>query len=136
MTKSQKVEWNEIEILVEILCKKILKTSGKFSSITTISRGGLVPARLVADCLDIKKIYVDKKKIAVNSLFVDDIFDSGKTFEKILASAKDPSTLVYATLFARKGKSSPKQLIYGKKTRNKDYVVFPWDKKEFQNSNS
>ena len=136
MVKGQKVDWNEIESLVEILCKKILKTSRQFSSITTISRGGLVPARLIADCLDIKKIHVDKKKIIANSLFVDDIFDSGKTFEKIIASAEDPSALVYATLFARKGKSYPKQLVYGKKTRNEDYVVFPWDKKEFQNSNS
>ena len=136
MVKGQKVDWNEIESLVAILCKKILNTSRQFSSITTISRGGLVPARLIADCLDIKKIRVDKKKIVANSLFVDDIFDSGKTFEKIIASAEDPSTLVYATLFARKGKSYPKQLVYGKKTRNKDYVVFPWDKKEFQNSKS
>lgn len=136
MTTSQNVEWSEIESTVETLCKKILKTSRTFSSITTISRGGLVPARLVADYLGIKKIYVDKKKTGINSLFVDDIFDSGQTFEKIIGSAEDPSSLVYATLFVRKGKSYPKQLVYGKKTNNKDYVVFPWDKKEFQNSDS
>ena len=136
MAKNQNVQWNEIESLVEILCKKILKTARTFSSISTVSRGGLVPARLVADCLDIKKIYVDKKKISMNSLFVDDIFDSGQTFEKIISSAENPSVLVYATLFARRGKSYPKQLVYGKQTNNKDYVVFPWDKKEFQNTNS
>ena len=131
MTDSQHVDWNEIELLVDIVCKKIKKNSRKFSSITTISRGGLVPARLLADCLEIKKIYVDRHKIPSNSLFVDDIYDSGKTFEKIKTCTDDPSKLVYATLYARIGKQYPKQLVYAKKTKNKKYVVFPWDANEF-----
>ena len=134
MVKSQQIEWLEIESLVDILCKKILNLSRTFSNISTVSRGGLVPVRLIANCLGIKKIYVDKKKIPMTSLFVDDIFDSGQTFEKIKACAEDSSVLVYATLFARRGKIYPKQLVYAKKTKNKDYVVFPWDRKEFQKS--
>lgn len=131
---SQDVDWFEIESLVKKLSKKISKLPRTFSSITTLSRGGLVPARLVADQLGIKKIFVDKKKISSDSLFVDDIFDSGDTFDEIIKRVDVPSKFVYATLFARRGKKYPKQLLYGKKTNNSAYVVFPWDKLEFERS--
>ena len=131
---SQDVDWFEIESLVKKLSNKISKLPRTFSSITTISRGGLIPARLVADQLGIKKIFVDKKKISSNSLFVDDIFDSGDTFSEIIKRVDLPSKFVFATLFARRGKKYPKQLLYGKKTNNTAYVVFPWDKLEFKRS--
>lgn len=128
---TQSVSWDEIESLVEILAKKILKLPRTFSSITTLSRGGLVPSRLLADHLGIKKIHVDKKKISSDSLCVDDIFDTGDTFNGIIPKVDDPSKLVFATLFARRGKRYPKQIVYAKKTNNNAYVIFPWDKLEF-----
>ncbi|MCV0392423.1 MAG: phosphoribosyltransferase [Nitrosopumilus sp.] len=134
MPTEQFITWNDIEYLIENLSKKISKLPRSFSSITTVSRGGLVPSRLMADHLGIKKIFVDKKKISASSLFVDDIYDSGDTFKKIISNVDDPSKLVFVTLFARRGKKYPKQLVYAKKTINDDYVVFPWDKLEFQTS--
>ncbi len=124
--------WNEIESLVTGLSKKILKLPRTFTSITTVSRGGLIPARLIADQLGIKKIYVDKRKISHNSLFVDDIFDTGNTYNQIIKRVDVPSKIIFATLFARRGKKYPEQLIYSKKTNNHEYVVFPWDKLEFK----
>ncbi len=134
MSFEQNVSWNEIESLVKILSKKILNLERTFSSITTLSRGGLIPSRLLADYLGIKKIFVDKKNISFDSLFIDDIFDSGDTFDKIIVCTDNPSKLVFATLFARSEKKYPKQLVYAKKTDNSAYVVFPWDKLEFQKS--
>ena len=103
-----------------------------FSSISTISRGGLVPARLLADNLGMDIIYVDRNKIPSDSLFVDDIYDSGNTFKKIISKSEDPTHLVYATLFARHGKKFPKQLIFAKQTKANEYIVYPWDKLEFK----
>ena len=134
MSLEQDVSWNEIESMVIILSKKISKLHRSFSSIPTLSRGVLVPSRLLADHLGIKTIFVDKRKITSDSLFVDDIFDSGKTFDKILLNVDDPSKLVFVTLFARHGKKYPKNLVYAKKTNNDAYVIFPWDKLEFQRS--
>ncbi len=134
MSFEQNVNWNEIESLVQILSKKILNLERNFSSITTLSRGGLVPSRLLADYLGIKKFFVDKKNISSDSLFIDDIFDSGDTFDKIIPNVDNPSNLVFATLFARSEKKYPKQLVYAKKTDNSTYVVFPWDRLEFQRS--
>ena len=134
MTLEQDVSWNEIELLVEQLCKKILKLPRTFSSITTLSRGGFVPSRLVADYLGIETIRVDKRKISSDSLFVDDIFDTGSAFEKVISKTDRPSKLVFVTLFARRGKKYPSNLLYAKKTTSDAYVIFPWDKLEFQRS--
>ena len=134
MSLQQDVNWNEIESLIKTLSKKILKLPVTFSSITTVSRGGLIPSRLLADHLGIETIFVDKKKISSDSLFVDDIFDSGDTFNKIISNTDIPSKLTFVTLFARSGQKYPQNLLYAKKTNDDGYVVFPWDKLEFQKS--
>ena len=134
MVKSQYVSWNEIEKTVQIISNNISKSSKNFSSITTISRGGLIPSRLLADSLDIEKIFVDQNIISSDSLFVDDIFDSGKTFSDVMSKATDSSKLTFATLFARRGVSYPEQLIYGEQTLDNSYLVFPWDKLEYEKS--
>lgn len=132
---SDKVGWSRIEKLAKILTEKITETSRDFQSISTISRGGLVPARLIADRLGINEILVDKNKIPDDSLFVDDIYDSGDTFKKILTKVEDPSSLVFATFFARKGKKYPKALIYAVQTSGNEYVVYPWDRFEHKRMN-
>jgi len=135
-TDSQNVTWLDIERLTKLLSRKLSMLSKDFSSISTISRGGLIPARLLADHMNIDKILVDKNRIPINSLFVDDIFDSGHTFQKILSKVDYPSSFIYATLFARKGKKYPKQLIYAEKTKCDDYIVYPWDKLEYGRSHN
>ena len=122
--------WSEIESTVAILVKKIQDKKIQFRTISTISRGGLVPARLVADRLDIKQILVDAESIPADSLFIDDIYDSGETFRKIIQRADDQDSLVFATIYARRKKSYPKQLIYSELTRDSEYIVYPWDRFE------
>ena len=122
------ISWKQIESDINSLAQKLECNS--FSSIFTISRGGLVPSRLLADLLGIKKIYVDSPTIPSHSLIVDDIFDSGKTFEKI-STLIDGDDFTFATIYARHQKNFPKQLLFGKLVTSDDYLVFPWDKIEF-----
>ncbi len=122
--------WSEIEAFTAILVKKILGQKVNYDKIYTISRGGLVPSRLVADRLNIKQILVDEETIPAGALFVDDIYDTGETFRKIIQNAEDPDSVVYATVFARRKKRYPKQLIYAKLTKNNEYIVYPWDRFE------
>jgi hypoxanthine phosphoribosyltransferase len=131
-SESQKVTWSEVEKLIKVLADKVSSLQREFSNITTISRGGLVPSRLLADHLGINTIIVDPKKISSDSIFVDDIYDSGTTFKKIINRVDHPSELVYVTLFARRGKKYPKQLIFAKKTNTNSYIVYPWDKLEYK----
>ena len=133
MITTQDVSWADIANLIQILSNNILRLSRSFTSITTLSRGGLVPSRLLADTLGIKKIFVDQTSVSSDSLFVDDIFDTGKTFDNIFSCVDDPSKFIFATLFARRGMKYPEQLIYAEKTFDDSYVVFPWDKLEFKN---
>ena len=135
MIEMHEVNWNDIEEIIKKLSKRILELNRTFSSITTVSRGGLIPSRLIADALNIKKIYVDQNNISSDSLFVDDIFDSGKTFNNIFLHVDDASKFIFATLYARRGMAYPEQLIYGEKTFDNSYVVFPWDRLEFKNNN-
>jgi hypoxanthine phosphoribosyltransferase len=134
MVEMQEVNWNDIEEIIKKLSKSILELDRSFSSITTVSRGGLIPSRLIADALNIKKIYVDQDNISSDSLFVDDIFDSGKTFNNIFLHVDNGSKFIFATLYARRGMKYPEQLIYGEKTFDTSYVVFPWDRLEFKNN--
>jgi hypoxanthine phosphoribosyltransferase len=107
-SNSEKVSWSEIEKLIKILSEKIISMSRDFANISTISRGGLVPARLLADHLGLDTILVDQKKISSDSIFIDDIYDSGNTFKKIINKVDRPSDFLYATLFARRGKKISK----------------------------
>jgi hypoxanthine phosphoribosyltransferase len=134
MVEMQEVNWNDIEEIIKKLSERISQLNRSFSSITTVSRGGLIPSRLIADALNIKKIYVDQDNISSDSLFVDDIFDSGKTFNNIFLHVDNGSKFIFATLYARRGMKYPEQLIYGEKTFDDSYVVFPWDKLEFKNN--
>lgn len=122
--------WSDIESQVAMLATKIRKSGFEFDTIATVSRGGLVPARLVADHFNIKKILVDKNKIPPRTLFVDDIYDSGNTFDKIFPLVMEPKNFLYATLVARKGMKYPRQLVYAEKTQGQEYIVFPWEKLE------
>ena len=135
MVEIQEVNWTDIEKIIKKLSERILELNRTFSSISTVSRGGLIPSRLIADALNIKKIYVDQNKISSDSLFVDDIFDSGKTFNDVLLRVDDDSKIIFTTLYARRGMTYPDQLIYGEETFDDSYVVFPWDKLEFKNNN-
>lgn len=122
--------WENIEACTVVLIKKILDKGLSFNSISTVSRGGLVPARLVADRLGIKQILVDETVISADSLFVDDIYDTGETFRRIIEKADDQDSLVYATLFARRNEQYPRQLVYAELTKGDEYIVYPWDRFE------
>lgn len=120
--------WSEIESAITRLVQRL--DGKKFKTISTISRGGLVPARLVADRLGIKQILVDGESIPEDSLFVDDIYDSGETFRKIIQKAENPDEMVFATIYARRKDTYPMQLVYAELTRDTEYIVYPWDRFE------
>ena len=126
----QKISWADIDSIVSVLTDKIKKDKRKFTKIYTISRGGLIPARLVADRLNIETILVDKA-VPNNSLFIDDIYDTGKTFDTV---TKGNDTILFATLFGRNGAKIPKNVLTGKETTGKEYIVFTWDKHEYSRS--
>ena len=71
MVYSQYITWIDIENTVEIVSKKILNLSKNFSSISTVSRGGLIPSRLLADSLGIEKIIINTAAFLSPQLVLD-----------------------------------------------------------------
>jgi len=130
---------------------KIKKSSFKADIIVAIARGGLVPARLVSDYLNVKKIFTiqlvfyDKvgkhyKKPRLisglscsiknkNVLVVEDIADSGKSLEfaKKYLEKKSPKKIKFLTLHI-KPNSSFKPDFFAAITDS--WVVYPWEKEE------
>ena len=143
MTDKIYITWNEFHQDVKNLCKKI-KNSGKdFNKIVAISRGGFIPAGIIAYELDIRKTavinistYVGSKHLKLDevdnpeyvgrvdekTLIVDDLSDSGQTFQVMRRQFPNGT---YVTIYAKK-RGSQQVDIYERDMPEK-WLVFPWD---------
>jgi hypothetical protein len=143
-------KWNQIEKMCQDVCEQIKNPP---TTIIGLSRGGLVPARIIADYFDIDdfhiiavKLYNNRKAIGKpvitpfdekllssrRILVVDDIWDSGKTLtaiRKYLAGNFDIRT---ATLVWKENLLGFKPDYYSKAVSSSKWVVFPWEKLEYQ----
>ena len=72
------LDWDEIDRLVDILCKKIVTELPFIDSVTGLARGGLIPAVMISHRLNLPYV----TQVSTNTLVVDDIADSGVTLEK------------------------------------------------------
>ncbi|MBO5442932.1 MAG: xanthine phosphoribosyltransferase [Alphaproteobacteria bacterium] len=142
MTKKLYIKWDEFHNHAKELCEKI-KQSGEYNKIVAISRGGLIPAGILAYELDIRnsqainissydedkqradediEIFGNVGEVDEKTLIVDDLSDTGKTFRilrKIYPQAK------YVAVYAKeKGRSVVD--IYARSMPD-EWIVFPWD---------
>ncbi len=146
------VSWQEIEQWTKNIVKKIEDSDYNPDFIIGLSRGGLVPARLISDMLQIKDLYsvktehwgitaaidgtarltqplqvpIEGKKVLV----VDDITDTGKSlkiaFEHISGFA--PSTVKTATLLHITHSSfEPDYYSELVTEQNWTWFIFPWN---------
>ena len=120
----------------------IQKQPIKINRLVAISRGGLVPACLLAEYLDIREVHSlslysyhpdgTQGDITVlvspdvpdapDTLFVDDLVDGGKTAEYIKQNYPNASFL---PLFSKK--ISPDYIVKPTLVPENAFVVFPWE---------
>ncbi len=127
--------------------KELAKKVGACEAIVAIARGGLIPAHMLAEALDVRAIYViraqsyeDRKKVgkpilanipkieAKNVVVIDDIVDSGETMKEVmdaLARQNPKTSFVSAALFY-KPSASYKPHIWLKEADA--WVEFFWTK--------
>ena len=137
------ISWNEFHQDVKNLCKKIKATGQEFNKIVAISRGGFIPAGIVAYELDIRNsavinisTYVGSQHLKIDevnntssvgvvdekTLIIDDISDSGQTFEIMRRTfPKGKFVSVYV-----KERGLRQADIFERKVPEK-WLVFPWD---------
>lgn len=126
--------WNDIVEICKTMVAKIhdSPTQMQFSCLFAIPRGGLVPARIVSELLDIKRIVTNINDVKQNDavLIIDDISDSGKTLVKIINKFKETIGYSYkvATLFVRDG-THYEPNFYGERLNHDKWIEFPWESK-------
>lgn len=142
MSEKVYINWSDFHQDVKNLCAKI-KQSGEYDKIVAISRGGLVPAGIIAYELNIRNTsviniatYVGAEhlkldevdrpeavgKVDEKTLIVDDLADSGQTFRVM---RRQFPTGRYVTVYAKeKGKKEVD--LYARDVPD-EWIVFPWD---------
>jgi hypoxanthine phosphoribosyltransferase len=150
MEEKIKLTWEDVDFITNIVSESISKKNIKFDTIVALGRGGLIPGAILSYKLDIKNLqnlgintrqedgqYVEtliyqRPTITGNVLVVDDINDSGKTFEAVNSLIKseypDIGELLYCSLTTRYNTNFNENIISGKIINTSDWLVFPWDK--------
>jgi hypoxanthine phosphoribosyltransferase len=114
-----KLSWDDLEILVDKLCKKIPFETPTIDSVTGIARGGLIPAVMVSHKLGLP--YVDA--VGPNTLVIDDIADSGATLEK--------SPGIYtAVLHYKPHTSSFIPTIWAEEHNSDEWLIYPFERSD------
>ncbi len=145
----QKVGYDVIDFLSKSLALRFKLNGRKFTHVIGISRGGLLPAKIISYVLEIDMItygvstYSDKKqntearvtqsidfdKLDNSSrlLIIDDKADTGRTIEFIKDKIGTKFDFVrYATLFAEK-RAKKKVDHYGVLVPDNTWIDFPWE---------
>ncbi|MGQ9780816.1 MAG: phosphoribosyltransferase [Nitrososphaeria archaeon] len=140
--------WEDIFDMCVEGANRIEELGIKFDVIIALSRGGLIPGRIISDLLEIKDIIVldvkyytgiglrsEKPKItelvtntisSKNILVVDDVVDSG---ESVKASAEylktfHPKTMKVFTLHAKPHRTVNPDLFIRETTA---WIIYPWE---------
>ncbi|HEV2162035.1 MAG TPA: xanthine phosphoribosyltransferase [Stellaceae bacterium] len=139
-TKTFPVSWEELHRNARALAWRLLDL-GPWRSVIAVTRGGLVPAAIVARELDVRLVdtvciasYDDRDqgpvkvlKSAANDgadhLIIDDLVDTGRTAEvvrRLLPKAH------FATIYA-KPKGRPLVDTFITEVSQDTWILFPWD---------
>ncbi len=141
------MSWEEVYGACLKIFSEIMRDRLKINCIVAISRGGMIPATILANCLGVRKVIVinvklykgigvkgrleidrslDLENIDTSTvLIVDDIVDTGKTLEKVKEYvAKHAQKIYTAALFVKKwSKMKPDYYAY----ETTKWVIFPWE---------
>ena len=114
-----KLSWDDLEDLVDKLCKKIPFETPTIDSVTGIARGGLIPAVMVSHKLGLP--YVDV--VGPNTLVIDDIADSGVTLE-------NAPGIYTAVLHYKPHTSCFKPNIWAEEHNGNEWVIYPFERSD------
>jgi uncharacterized protein len=131
----QACSWQEIERLVKDIASQVRKSGVRYSCILAITRGGIVPARLLSRELEIEMIQfipmrnktVIKAEMPVldtsrRYLVIDDIYDDGTTCHNV-SRALTGFNCDFCFCMSRYNAHG----ITAKVLDHNKWIVFPWE---------
>jgi len=143
--------WNELHRILLDLAIRIKNSDMEFDTIYAIMKGGLIPARILMDLLDIdelgvigvrfyKNIGIHGKKPVITQpptigvtgkrvLVVDDVVDTGKTLQLVIEELirYDAEKIVSLAIYVKPWAMMFPDLYYGVTDK---WIVFPWEVRE------
>lgn len=142
MTNEFKVDWTQFERDSKALAWKLKELA--LIGIVAVSRGGLIPASIIAHELNITMLdtvcissYIDREQTtplvmkpslnwsATNIVVIDDLVDTGKSFELLRSSYLQRCH--YASVYAKPlGKKAVD--TYVTEVSQDTWIVFPWER--------
>jgi len=149
MVEKAFIDWAYVDNWVNKLAELIRENEIKYDYIIALGRGGLIPGAMLSYKLGIKNLqnlgintrqedgkYLEtlvyqRPTISGNVLVVDDINDSGKTFEAVdslISKEYSVDQLTYCSIVKRYSSTFAKDTIQAVDTSIDDWFVFPWDK--------
>jgi len=144
--------WEDAAKANDSLTEKIKSSGFTLDTIIAISRGGLVPSRLLSDSLNVPVLYTIRisfyssvgvrmekpevtQPLSVNIkgkkiLIVDDISDSGKSLELAEKYSKElnPAEIKTATIHYKPGSIFKPDFFV---STTESWVIYPWEHEEF-----
>ena len=150
--KIKKINWEDLQKLCEQTAMKFYNEARCMpivNSIVAIGKGGLIPARMIAENLGVNKIYVygvtsynrndekidpeiyqrpDNKFTGQRILLVDNIADSGQTLDMVKNEimSQDPHKLTIMTVhYKKQSKIVPD--YYGEIVPDKTWIQYPYE---------
>ena len=118
------ITWEEVEELVDLLAKQIAQSGYQIEYIFGLQRGGLIPAVLLSHKLGIP---MTQELTRQNTLIVDDICDSGKTFHELFL--KYPKAK-FACLHFKPHTSCFKPEFSANNFFLNNWIIYPWEQKD------
>lgn len=145
--KVRYVSWNNIQEVLNVLARRIAESYIP-NVIISIAKGGLIPARILADLLNVDEMgFIEVKfykgigirgerpfvrSIALpqlrdkNVLVVDDVADSGRTIQLVVdtISVYAPKSLKSSVLYVKPWSTYIPDYYY---SITDEWIVFPWE---------
>lgn len=153
MFKCHLYNWNDISQLCKELFRKIKASGYRVDVIVAVARGGWVPARILADLLEIKELYSVKtehwglvatitgqakitqplnvKLEGKNVLIVDDVADTGETIKLVkehVNSLLAKEVRIAVIDYKKTSKFMPD--YFAAEMEGWKWIVYPWSLKE------
>ncbi len=147
------VPWIKALRMCYELAAKILRSGRAFDAVVTISRGGLIPARIVSDVLGVEDLYVirsklwgvggklfDKPLIRIEGginvkgrrvLIIDEVVDTGSTMSEVIRIVKGlGASSIASGVLHYKLTSTVRPDYYVEEVREWAWIFYPWSLSE------
>ena len=118
------ITWEEVEELVDLLAKQIAQSGYQIEYIFGLQRGGLIPAVLLSHKLGIP---MTQNPYSANILIVDDICDSGETFNEFLFEYPHSK---FACLHFKPHTSCFKPEFSANNFFLNNWIIYPWERED------